>query len=237
MLGGLFYWRLRLPDGADKAAFIRANTRIDSVPLVPEIQLYQADETTTIWQATEDDLNHIGLPAPFWAFAWAGGQALARYLLDHPDVVRGRRVLDVASGSGVVALAAAHAGAASVYANEIDPFACCAIGLNAALNKRHDIITVLPMDLLSDHADMVLPADIITAGDVCYEAPMAARMVPWLRRHAARGATVLLADPGRAYLPQHGLTALAELQVPIMADLEDQQIRTTTVWQVAATGF
>jgi predicted nicotinamide N-methyase len=223
---------LLLAESLSKAAFIRANTRVTDVPLVPELNLYLADETTAIWQATEDQLEHIGVPAPFWAFAWVGGQALARHLLDHPELVRGRRVLDVASGSGLVAFAAVRAGAAVVQANEIDPFACAAIAMNEQLNRLGKHIDILSTDLLDQGREAIAPVDVITAGDVCYEAPMAARMIPWLRMHAAAGVTVLLADPGRAYLPKQGLTALAKMNVPTVADVEDDKIRSTTVWQV-----
>ena len=217
-----------LPDPAlDRAAFIRRNTAITAPPLVPEIGLYLATEITPIWQATEETLARSALPPPFWAFAWAGGQALARFLLDHPERVAGRSVLDFGAGSGLVAIAAAKAGAASVLAAEIDHFAAAAIAANAALN--HVAIAVTTTDVL----DAVGPRwEVVTAGDVCYERPMADRVTGWLRGLAARGALVLLGDPGRAYLPSEGLVELARYLVPTSRELEDRDTRDAIVWQV-----
>src|SRR5258708_892974 len=186
----------------DPEAFVRGNTAISSPPLVPEIRLHLATEITPIWQATEESLARFGTPPPFWAFAWAGGQALARYLLDHPETVAGREVLDICSGSGIVAIAAARAGAASVVAAEIDPFAAAAIALNAPLNGVS--VTVETRDMLDR---TVIGWGVVLAGDVCYEAPMASRAIGLLRRIAARGRLALLGDPGRAYLPREGLIA------------------------------
>jgi predicted nicotinamide N-methyase len=211
----------------DPAAFVRRNTAITAPPLVPEIGLYLATEITPIWQATEDTLARSGLPPPYWAFAWAGGQALARFLLDHPERVAGRSVLDFGAGSGLVAIAAAKAGAASVLAAEIDHFAAAAIAANAALN--HVAIAVATTDVL--HA--VEPRwEVVTAGDVCYERPMADRVTGWLRGLAARGTLVLLGDPGRAYLPSEGLVELARYLVPTSRELEDRDTRDAIVWQV-----
>jgi predicted nicotinamide N-methyase len=211
----------------DPALFVRRHTAITAPPLVPEIRLHLATEITPIWQATEDSLARSALPPPFWAFAWVGGQALARYLLDHPAQVAGHSVLDFGAGSGIVAIAAAKAGAASVLAAEIDHFAAAAIAANAALNDV--AIVARTMDLL----DTVDPRwEIVTAGDVCYERPMADRVMGWLRRLAGRGVLVLLGDPGRAYLPSEGLVELAHYLVPTSRELEDRDTRDSIVWEV-----
>lgn len=211
----------------DLSAFIRRNTVITVPPLVPEIRLHLATEITPIWQATEETLAHGGVPPPFWAFAWAGGQALARYLLDHPEEVAGRCALDFGAGSGLVAIAAAKAGAASVLAAEIDPFAAAAIAANAALNRVSLAVTT---------ADVIDTADagwqIVTAGDVCYEQPMADRVTAWLRSLARRRRCVLLGDPGRAYLPGEGLRERARYCVPTSRELEDRETRDAVVWEV-----
>ena len=196
-------------------------------PLVPEIRLYLATEVTPIWLGTEEALARSGLPPPFWAFAWAGGQALARYLLDHPDEVAGRSVLDFGAGSGLIAIAAAKAGATSVLAAEIDNFAAAAIAANAALNDVE--IAVQTADLL---ATVKSGWDVVTAGDVCYERPMADRVTGWLRMLTARGTLVLLGDPGRAYLPAEGLIERARYLVPTSRELEDRETRETVVWEV-----
>jgi predicted nicotinamide N-methyase len=211
----------------DPAAFVRTNTAVTAPPLVPEIRLYLATAITPIWQATEETLARSGLPPPFWAFAWAGGQALARYLLDHPGEVAGRSVLDFGAGSGLVAVAAAKAGAATVLAAEIDCFAAAAIEANAALNDVD--VSVQTTDLL-DTADRRW--DVLTAGDVCYERPMADRVTGWLRRLSAGGALVLLGDPGRAYLPSGGLLQRARYVVPTNRELEDRDCREAVIWQV-----
>jgi len=211
----------------DPAAFVRRNTAITAPPLVPEISLYLATEIAPIWQATEDTLALSALPPPFWAFAWAGGQALARFLLDHPERVAGRSVLDFGAGSGIVAIAAAKAGAASVLAAEIDHFAAAAIAANASLNDV--AIAVTTTDLL-DTVDARW--EVVTAGDVCYERPMADRVMGWLRGLAARGTLALLGDPGRAYLPSEGLIERAHYLVPTSRELEDRDIRDAIVWQV-----
>jgi predicted nicotinamide N-methyase len=211
----------------DPAAFVRCNTAITAPQLVPEIRLYLATEITPIWQATEETLARRALPPPFWAFAWAGGQALARYILDHPTEVVGRSVLDFGAGSGLVAIAAAKAGATSVLAAEIDHFAAAAIAANAALNDV--AIAVRTLDLL-DTTDSHW--EVVTAGDVCYERPMADRVVSWLRILAARGVLVLLGDPGRAYLPSEGLIERAHYLVPTSRELEDRECRDTIIWEV-----
>jgi predicted nicotinamide N-methyase len=211
----------------DPALFIRSKTAIAAPPLVPEIRLYLATEVTPIWYATESSLARSGLPPPYWAFAWAGGQALARYLLDHPETVAGREVLDIGSGSGIVAIAAAKAGASRVVAADIDPFAAAAIALNAPLNGA--TVTVETRDLLNRG-----PAGwgVALAGDICYEEPMSSRALTLLRRVAARGRLALLGDPGRAYLPRSGLVERARYQVPTSRELEDREAREGVVWQV-----
>ena len=214
-------------DPDDPEAFVRGNTAIKTPPLVPEIRLHLATEVTPIWQASEESLARGQVPPPFWAFAWAGGQALARYLLDHPETVAGRHVLDLASGSGMVAIAAAKAGASRVTASDIDPFATAAIALNAALNGV--TVQVEPRDLLDRGA---VGWDVVTAGDVCYEEPMASRMIALLRRTAGRGRMALLGDPGRAYLPREGLVELARYTVPVSRELEDREAREGVVYRV-----
>lgn len=211
----------------DPAIFVRDNTVIAAPPLIPEIRLHLATEITPIWQATEETLARNALPPPFWAFAWVGGQALARYLLDRPEQVAGRRMLDFGAGSGLVAIAAAMAGAVSVMAAEIDHFAVAAIAANAALNGV--VVTVTTGDVM-ETAD---PSwEIVTAGDVCYEQPMADRVTAWLRELAGHGRLVLLGDPGRAYLPTAGLRERARYRVPTSRDIEDRETRDGIVWQV-----
>jgi predicted nicotinamide N-methyase len=210
---------------ADPVAFIRAETRLRPVPHTPELVLHVADEATELWQKTEEELGEIGLPPPFWAFAWAGGQALARYILDHPETVRGRRVLDFASGSGLVAIAAMKAGAAEVTACDIDPFAIAAIGLNAEANGVP--ITPIRADLVGQDGDW----DAVFAGDICYERDLARRVTEWLSALSKRGATVLIGDPGRSYLPKEQLEELAVYEVPVTRSLEDSDIKRSKVWQ------
>lgn len=207
-------------------AFVRANTAIAAAPLVPEIALHLASEITPIWQATEDWLRERNIEPPFWAFAWPGGQATARLLLDEPARVAGKRVLDFAAGCGIAAIAAARSGAALVEAAEIDPLALAAVRLNAALNG----VTVVTPE--GDVVGAACRWDVILAGDVCYEAPMTAHILPWLRRMAAAGAEVLLADPGRAYLPREGLEPLARHAVPTTLDLEDRTLREVTLFRL-----
>ena len=211
----------------DPAEFVQRNTAITAPPLVPEIRLHLATEVTPLWQATEKTLAGNALPPPFWAFAWAGGQALARYLLDNPEVVRGREVLDIGSGSGIVAIAAAKAGASRVVAAEIDHFAAAAIALNAPLNGA--VVTVETRDLLDRAA---AGWGVALAGDICYEEPMSSRAMALLRRIAARGRPALLGDPGRAYLPKDGLAELARYTVPTSRELEARESSEGVVWQV-----
>ena len=214
---------------SDPQTFIRANTRVRPVPLVGEISLYLADEAVPLWKKTEEQLNEEGLPPPFWAFAWAGGQALARYVLDHADCVRGKHVLDLASGSGLVAIAACKAGAREVTAADIDAFALEAVGLNAEANDVE--LICLGDDLLSRHT--FEHWDVVLAGDIFYERDTAARALAFVTRQAARGATVLIGDPGRSYLPKEQLTMLAEYSVPVTRELEDNEIKRTAVWTLA----
>jgi predicted nicotinamide N-methyase len=209
----------------DPVAFILAETRLRPVPHAPEIMLHVADEATELWQKTEEELGEIGLPPPFWAFAWAGGQALARYILDHPETVRGRRVLDFASGSGLVAVAAMKAGAAEVIACDIDPFAIAAIGVNAQANGV--AVTPLAADIVGQDEGW----DAVLAGDICYEQDLAARVIEWLLALSNRGATVLIGDPGRSYLPKDRLKSLAVYEVPVTRTLEDSDIKKSSVWR------
>ena len=210
-------------DQADR--FIRDNTALIAPPHVPEIVLHLADEAHDLWQRTEEELDAIGLQPPFWAFAWAGGQGLARYVLDHPQVVKGRRVLDFASGSGLVGIAAAKAGARHVLAADIDPFCAAAIALNA----RHNEVALdfTDRDVIGEDGDW----DVVLAGDVFYDQGFAARLLPWFTQLQANGATVLLGDPGRSYLPGTGLSALATYEVPVTRALEDAEVKKTTVWR------
>ena len=216
----------------DPVAFIRTNTVLKSTSLVPEVRLHLADTALELWQLTEDELEDRGLPPPFWAFAWAGGQALARYVLDTPEIVRGKTVFDFASGSGMVAIACALAGAERVVANEIDVFAICAIRLNAEANGISDRLVILDHDVLSDPPEGTY--DLMLAGDVCYEKPMADLAIPFLRARAKSGVEVLIGDPGRTYLPKSGLEQVSEYRVPVPRDLEDSDLRRTVVWRVGA---
>ena len=213
---------------ADPRAFILANTRLKPVPHVPEIVLHVADESVPLWQKTEEELGAEGLPPPYWAFAWAGGQALARYVLDHRDAVYGKRVLDLAAGSGLVAIAAARAGAAPVIAADIDPFTEAAISLNAEANGVY--IEILVRDLLDDASPAEPRYDAILVGDLFYERDTAARALGFLDRHATRGTIVLIGDPGRTYLPKERLVKLCEYAVPVTLELEDLEIKRTAVW-------
>jgi len=216
------------PDETARRAFIQAHTVISTAPLVPDLRLHLATEVTPLWQATEDLLRKTGVPPPFWAFAWPGSQALARYVLDHPDTVRGRAVLDFASGSGLAGLAAARAGAASVTCADIDPMASEAVALNAALNGLGDRVTAVTRDLLAG-AGQGAAWDVILAGDVCYEQPMADAVTRFLTAHARTGALVLLADPGRAYVTREGTDPVARFAVPTTLELEDRAVRETTI--------
>ncbi|WP_044559771.1 methyltransferase [Azospirillum sp. B4] len=213
----------------DHAAFIRANTAPEAPALVPELTLLTASEITPLWLATEETLAAKDLPPPFWAFPWAGGQAVARHVLDHPELVRGRRVLDFASGGGLIAIAAAKAGAVSVLAVEIDAYAIAAIALNATLNGV--AVTAVERDVVGQPLPDI---DVVLVGDVCYERPMAERVMAWLRALAGDGLVILMGDPGRTYLPKDGLTPLATYRVPTTLELEDRTHRDSVVWRVQA---
>ena len=224
-------WRIRLARRndlgvkTDPRSFILANTTLQAPPHVPEIRLYLADEAHDLWQKTEDELEEIGLPPPFWAFAWAGGQGLARYILDHPETVRGKRVLDVATGSGLVAIAAGLAGAVDVLAADIDPWSSDAVALNAAANGVG--LHCTDMDVVGCAVD----ADVILAGDVFYDKSFADSLLPWFKRLAGQGVVVLVGDPGRSYLPKNCLEGLATYEVSVTRALEDSEVKKTTVWR------
>lgn len=212
----------------DAVEFVLANTRPGTAPLVPEIGLRLADEPFALWERTGSALPTAALP--YWAFAWAGGQALARHVLDHPELVAGQRVLDLASGSGLVAIAAVLAGAAQVTAVDIDPLAVAAIGVNADADGV--AVTALCEDVLtSTPPPFATSADVVLAGDVCYDRTMAELVLPFVFRAAERGALVLLGDPGRAHFPNVGFDALAHYEVQVTGVLEANDTTPTTVWQ------
>ena len=213
----------------DPDRFILENTSVLSPPHVPEIRLHLASEVHDLWLKTEEDLEAIGLPPPFWAFAWAGGQGLARYILDHPETVRGKRVLDFASGSGMVAIAAAMSGAATVLAADIDVWAKSAVRLNAALNGVN--VDFTSDDLIGRSVDV----DVILAGDVFYESDFARALVAWFSSTAKEGCLVLVGDPGRSYRPTEHLEPLATYQVLVTRVLEDSEVKKTTVWRFSSS--
>jgi predicted nicotinamide N-methyase len=208
---------------------VRTETKLGTTQLVPEITLHLANEALPLWQATENELERTGLPPPYWAFAWPGGQALARLILDRPSLVRGKDVLDFAAGGGIAAIAASKAGARRVRAAEIDEFARAALVLNATANEVS--IESIAQDLLQ--TDAFDPAGVILAGDVCYEQRMAERALAWLRRRVADGARVLLADPGRTYFPRTGVREIARYDVPTSLDLEDRTLRSTGIFELS----
>lgn len=209
------------------SAFVADNTTLQRPSHVPELALHLADDALPLWQQTEAELDQYGLPPPFWAFAWAGGQALARYILDTPAVVSGKSVLDVGAGGGIAAIAAAKAGAAAVRANEVDDFALAATRLNMAANgvsvvlERGDLLDTDPSEA------------VIIAGDIFYERPLAERALGFLRRAAARGAHVLIGDPKRSYLPVDALAQVIAYQIPVPKALEDADVKRTAVWTLA----
>jgi predicted nicotinamide N-methyase len=208
--------------------FIRENSALAAPPLVPELRLHLATEVVPLWRKTEEELAEIGVPPPYWAFAWAGGQALARYVLDNPALVAGKRVLDFGAGSGLVALAAARAGAASVLAADIDPFAVAAIGLNAAANGL--VVATTSEDVIGSDHDF----EIILVGDMCYERPLAERLMAWLKNSREKSQTnIYLGDPGRNYFPKAGLEQLATYAVATTRELEDREIRQTGVYRLS----
>jgi predicted nicotinamide N-methyase len=216
-------------DAKNRIAFIRANTTLKAPPIVPEIKLHLAGEVMDLWRETEAQsaalASGVGdLPPPYWAFAWPGGQAVARYILDHPANVAGKTVLDFGAGSGLVAIAAAKAGASPVIAAEIDCLALAAIELNAAANGV--FIEPFENDIIGTNGRW----STILAGDMCYERPLAERLTAWLRQLADGGARVLLGDPKRNYFPQRGVELLATYNVPTSRDLEDCEMRETSVY-------
>lgn len=211
-----------MSSGADD--FIIAHTMPGSAALVPEIRLQLASAITPIWQATEEWLAARNIAPPFWAFAWPGSQALARHVLDHPEVVAGKRVLDFAAGGGLAAIACAMAGAATVEAAEIDRLADAAIRLNAAANG-------VSVRIAGDVVGQPCRWDLVLCGDVCYEAPMTEHIMPWLRRMATT-AEVWMADPGRSYTPRAGMAPFARFAVPTMLELEDRLVREVTLSRV-----
>ena len=214
-----------IPGPAACQAFIEANTEWSTPPHTPEIRLRLASELYPIWRMTEDELMARGVPPPYWAFAWAGGQAVARYLLDRPELVRGKSVLDAGSGSGLCAIAAARSGAVSVTASDVDPYAVAAIGLNA---ESFGVVSATAEDFVGKDAGW----DVVLIGDLFYEQPLAGKVEAWARGLARRGATVLVGDPGRAYLPKTGMTRLAVYEVPTTRELEDNEVRRTAVYRV-----
>ena len=223
---------MAVSDEESRKGFVRAHTTLRAPAIVPEVQLHLASEVMTLWNETEALSAAIAagvsnLPPPYWAFAWPGGQAVARYALDHPDEFEGKSVLDFGAGSGLVAIAAAKAGAVPVIASDIDPLALAALELNAAANTV--FIEPIAKDLIGTNGRW----DIILAGDMCYERPLAERLIAWLRMLASQGARVLLGDPKRNYFPQGGVERIATYSVPTSRDLEDRDTRETSVYRLA----
>jgi predicted nicotinamide N-methyase len=210
-----------------EAPFIRANTRLLPVPLVPEVRLHLAEESLAIWRQTEEELGRMNVPPPWWAFAWAGGQALARYILDNPSLAAGRSVLDLGAGSGLAGIAALKAGAAQMLAADTDPFAVAAIALNAAANA-------VALEATADDLLAAPPArfDLVLVGDLFYERPLAERVLAFLQAAQREGATVLVGDPRRSYFPKQSFAQVAEYSVPVTRDLEDAEIKRTAVWRL-----
>lgn len=211
-----------------EALFIQANAKLLTVPLVPEIRLYLAGESMPIWQKTEEELGQMNVPPPYWAFAWAGGQALARYLLDNAALIAGRTVLDLGAGSGLTSIAAMKAGAASVLAADIDRYALVAIALNAKANAVR--VGTTDADLLAGPPSSF---DAILIGDMFYERALAERALTFVQTARAKGAEILVGDPRRSYFPKESFRKLAEYSVPVTRDLEDMEIKHTAVWRLA----
>ena len=216
----------------DWPAFIAHNTRLLAPPLVPEIRLHLAEESLPIWRRTEEELGEINVPPPYWAFAWAGGQALARYLLDNPALVAGKAVLDLGSGSGLTAIAAMRAGASRTLAADIDRVALAAVGLNALANEV--AVATTAADLLAGAPDVGF--GVVLVGDLFYERELAERVDRFIGAAAKAGARVLIGDPGRSYFPKGRFEKVADYRVPVTRELEDAEIKQTAVWQIAATG-
>ncbi|MBN9259582.1 MAG: methyltransferase [Hyphomicrobium sp.] len=211
----------------DRTGFILANTRLLAPPLVPEIRLHLAEESLPIWRKTEEELGEMGLPPPYWAFAWAGGQALARYILDNPGQFAAMRVLDIGAGSGIAAIAAAKADAGKVTAADIDALAVAAMGLNATANGVE--IAATTDDWLSGAAPS---GDIVLVGDLFYERPLAERVMAFVRQQAEKGSLVLVGDPRRSYFPTDDFAPVAHYEVPVTRELEDAEIKRAAVWQL-----
>jgi predicted nicotinamide N-methyase len=224
--------RLWCSGGMHPPDFIRANTRLLPVPLVPEIRLHLAEESLPLWQKTEEELGEMNVPPPYWAFAWAGGQALARHLLDTPALVAGRRVLDLGAGSGLSGIAAKRAGAAHVLAADIDQLALAAIRLNAAANGA--TIDTTPDDLLDTSRAKSDSFEVILVGHLFYERALAERVLAFIETARTGGAEILVGDPRRSYFPIDRFHQVAEYRVPVTRELEDAEIKRTAVWQLAA---
>lgn len=221
-------------DQRDAVTFIRESTALQSPPLVPELVLHLASESLPIWHQTEEELGETGVPPPYWAFAWAGGQALARYVLDNPELVAGRTVLDLGAGSGLASIAAAKVGARSVLAIDIDPLANAATKLNAAANGVS--VSISSRDVLEEG----LPeADTLLVGDLFYERELAERVLELIEDAAMRGIDVLVGDPRRSYFPVERFAQVATYEVPVSRELEDAEIKRTAVWQLGMppTGY
>lgn len=211
----------------DKTAFIRDNTKLLAPPLVPEIKLHLAEESLPIWLKTEEELGEINVPPPFWAFAWAGGQALARYLLDNPGVVAGKTVLDLGCGSGLTAIAPMLAGARSALAADIDELALVATRLNAAVNGV--VVKTTSADLLSGAPK---PFDVTLVGDLFYERAMSEHVLAYIEAAAKGGSLIMIGDPQRNYFPRDRFSKVAEYNVPVTRELEDNEIKRTAVWRL-----
>jgi predicted nicotinamide N-methyase len=217
------------PSLPSRLAFVRRHTRLQDVPDVPGLRLHLGDDVTAIWHRTGEFLGLADPPLPYWAFAWSGGLGIARYLLDHPDEVAGRSVVDVGTGSGLCAIVAARLDAASVQAGDIDPFAAAAVELNARANRVR--VGFRGRDLVDGPPP---PCDVLLAGDVSYEGPMAERMTAWLRRAAADGTRVLIGDPGRAYLPD-GLECVATYRARTSREIEEAELTEVTVYTISSS--
>ena len=211
---------------SDPAGFIRANTELMTPPLVPEVRLHLASEVVPLWRKTEEELEAEGIPPPFWAFAWAGGQALARYVLDNPDIVRGLRVLDFGAGSGLIGIAAMKAGAANVLCADTDKFAAASVALNAGANGVS--LSATAEDVIGRAGDW----DVILVGDMCYERPLAERILVWLKARLDAGVSVFIGDPQRSYFPKSGVEKLETYRVKTTRELEDREIRETGVYRL-----